>query len=68
MYKIDKDVPMPKYRSMMGQTLQALKVGDSFVVESKSEMVNARSTAVKAKIRIRVRTQDDGTYRIWRAE
>lgn len=63
MYKVDKNIPLPK-RSRFG-FITEMAQGDSFVVAEESEKVGAVNYARRYGIKITTRKVDEG-FRIWR--
>lgn len=70
LYKVEQGIPVPtsttKPKGRMRMTLEALQIGESFVVPSKTE--RGHSTTSAAAVGIKVRTASIGLhgYRIWR--
>lgn len=63
--KIDRNIPIPNtYQNGLTGVLKKLKVGDSF--ECPSWSANIYTLANKVKIKVLVRKQENGFYRIWR--
>ncbi len=66
---IEKGVPIPKRASVGGAgrppkyPLEALAIGDSFVVESKNHRLHKRAAALGIKLTSR---KIDGVVRVWR--
>lgn len=70
MYKIDKDIPVPESR--FKYPIITMEIGDSFLVPKKEVGKNlcGRMTTVckKLGIKLQVKKQDNGDYRVWRVE
>jgi len=72
MYKIEKGMPIPRTRSGRGENkalMQAMDIGDSFVLKAKNKASAWGSWYVIAKrlgYKITVRELGDGKYRLWR--
>ncbi len=66
-YVIEKDVPMPstpvRYKTGMAATLKAMQVGDSFV---SPKVGGVHAEAKRHGIRVAIRREGDGTWRVWR--
>ena len=63
--KIDRNIPIPKgHQTGLTNIFKKLKVGDSF--ESPSWIANGYTLANNIGIKILVRKQENGSYRIWR--
>lgn len=74
MYKIDKNVPLPKSKSGPERKypFAEMEIGDSFLVEAKNRHLAQRSSYMYNKNhqpkRIMCRTQPDGSLRVWRVK
>jgi len=72
MYAVQKNIPMPRKEEMRGRpkgalrlTIESLKVGDSFLVESDSKRSAAGPIARACNVTI-VTAQTDYGFRVWR--
>lgn len=68
-FLIESGIPIPESQARTGLSaaLRALKVGDSLVVKDKKAS-SVHAYAVRVGIRIKTKTEEDGTARIWRIE
>ncbi len=69
--KIENGIPMPKTKRSTCQWYEVIlkmKVGDSFVANSKNEVSSAYEFGKKRGIKMSARNLHDGTYRVWRIE
>jgi hypothetical protein len=71
LFVIEKNVSIPKQGKRnvgLTDTLRALEVGDSFVINTKATTrVQAYTAAKRIGITIRTRTTDDDKVRVWRS-
>ena len=66
-FKVEKNIPIPlKYTTGITGTMRKLKVGDSFICQSQSGAFYP--AAKKLKIKITVRNEGNGNFRIWRVK
>lgn len=63
--KIEKNIPMPKQRSRLRDVLNQMDVGDSVLLDTKSEYVAMRHSALSLGFTVATRTVDD-KIRLWR--
>lgn len=69
--KVDKKIPIPPRINSWVDYLESLKVGDSFLVDSKKEALKTIVSAHRAKVKITTRKTKRGRlggvcYRVWR--
>jgi len=63
--KIEKNIPIPLKRSRLRDILNQMDVGDSVLLDTKSEYVAMRHSALSLGFTIASRTIDD-KIRVWR--
>lgn len=71
MMKIDKGVPFPTPRKTdVTETLRALQVGDSFVLDRRDASYRGSLTTQAKRVGIKVATRAEGdkSLRVWRVE
>jgi len=69
-FKIDSGVPIPQRNRLDGlwETMQDLKVGDSFVVPTNPGRTSVHVCAARIGIRVVTRSETENSIRVWRVE
>jgi hypothetical protein len=72
MFKIEKDVPIPAEYTRKKYPLGDLKIGDSFLIPKDKAPTNMSASlapqVARLSIKITIRKQPNGDYRVWRIE
>ena len=67
--RIEHDIPIPLGRyNTWRKFFEQMKVGDSFVVKTESEIATVRSAIHGTKFKVIMRRQPDKTQRVWRVK
>jgi len=69
-FKIEHNVPLPGGPAARGNKYPVvqMKVGDSFVVPKGKVFNDLYGYARKARVKVTVRKQEDGSNRVWRVK